>query len=96
MALADYNLENVRSILDEKNIELGEFYGDGPHGCVYLGTKRNTGEKLAIKIVDKRDYTESSALVAALKRNASIRIEHNNLCSIKVFAETENLPPEGA
>ena len=91
MALADYNLENVRSILDEKNIELGEFYGDGPHGCVYLGTKRNTGEKLAIKIVDKRDYTESSALVAALKRNASIRIEHNNLCSIKVFAETENL-----
>ena len=67
MALPEYKLDTVRSILLEKNIALGEFYGDGPHGCVFLGTKRDSGEALAIKVVDKRDYMEALALVSALK-----------------------------
>ena len=91
MALPEYKLDTVRSILLEKNIMLGEFYGDGPHGCVFLGTKRDSGEPLAIKVVDKRDYMEAPALVSALKRNASMKVEHNNLCSIQFFAENDNL-----
>ena len=91
MALPEYKLDSFRTLLAEKNIELGDFYGDGPHGCVYFGKRQGSEETLAIKVVDKRDYTEVFALLAALKRNASLKIEHNNLCAIQFFAENDNL-----
>ena len=91
MALPEYKLDNVRSILLEKNIDLGAFCGDGPHGCVFLGKWRDSGESLAIKVVDKRDYLEAPALVAALKRNVSMKLDYSKLCPIKFFVEKDNL-----
>ena len=82
-------LKNISKIKNENEFILGKKLGEGTFGTVRLGTHKITGEKVAIKILDKKKILEETDKTR-LEREIKIMkiIRHPNIVHLYNVIET--------
>ncbi|KAI9364379.1 kinase-like domain-containing protein, partial [Zopfochytrium polystomum] len=74
------------------NYTLGKTIGQGAFSKVKLGIHKDTGQKVAIKIIDKQQMAAKAAKAkkAAEEREARKKLDHPNVINLYQVIETEN------
>lgn len=94
-AVANVPKEDIRGFLHHKrvgNYLLGRTLGEGSFAKVKEGMHVQTGEKVAIKVIDKKKAKDDSYVAKNMRREARLlqQINHPNVIKLLEVIETDN------
>jgi len=74
----------------EEHYEIGKELGRGTFSIVKEGTSKKTGEKVALKFIDKKYVDKEDLLLLTREIDIMKKVNHENVLSLKEIYETEN------